>query len=503
MKIRKTIALLAAAALALSLLPAAALASWAGDDSADMGAHYFQCSGGGRMEVRCFDADGSQLGFFEKDGEYIADGVGLAGDYAAKGYTGAGDFLPVPESGEPVAVAYARETFGRFELTVIPASGFRLNRFVDPDCGCAKDFEVANGAYIVTQYSAEKIEAVFWEDDTDTGADDGADTEDEAGTDTGAAPGMTMKLDGKAVPSDVPPFIESGRTFVPVRFVSEALGAKVDWDAGTGAVTVTAGDGMVVRLIKGDTDMLVQKGGGDTTVKMDVATTVVDGRAFVPVRFIAEALGFKVGWDGRTKTVLLATGPDIMDREGALRFKQEYEALNGVLDDGGDPQYTPLSIGGDNNIVYMDFGEFIDFIENGTGLLYFGRPGCPWCRLLVPMMLEFADEDRANVFYYDIENDRAENNDSYKKVLAILGDHLPTDTVTQSEGDAGFDPGLKRVAMPQLFFLKDGKVVGGLSMFQHEFLKDNEKEKMKQLLKEKYALIAADAGDPAAPCDCE
>jgi len=54
---------------------------------------------------------------------------------------------------------------------------------------------------------------------------------------------LEAKVNGKTVKLDVPPMIKKGRTFVPIRFVSEALGAKVDWNPkdlryGAGAVTV-------------------------------------------------------------------------------------------------------------------------------------------------------------------------------------------------------------------------------------------------------------------------
>jgi len=48
-------------------------------------------------------------------------------------------------------------------------------------------------------------------------------------------------VDGEAVELDVAALETHGRTFVPLRFVSEALDAKVDWDAGSRTVTVTDG----------------------------------------------------------------------------------------------------------------------------------------------------------------------------------------------------------------------------------------------------------------------
>jgi hypothetical protein len=45
-------------------------------------------------------------------------------------------------------------------------------------------------------------------------------------------------VNGKKVMLDAPPEIRSGRTFVPIRFISEAFGAIVEWDAATRTVTV-------------------------------------------------------------------------------------------------------------------------------------------------------------------------------------------------------------------------------------------------------------------------
>lgn len=49
----------------------------------------------------------------------------------------------------------------------------------------------------------------------------------------------TAVIDGKEVKLDVPARTAADRTLVPLRFVSEALGADVSWDAGTKTVTIT------------------------------------------------------------------------------------------------------------------------------------------------------------------------------------------------------------------------------------------------------------------------
>lgn len=170
--------------------------------------------------------------------------------------------------------------------------------------------------------------------------------------------------------------------------------------------------------------------------------------------------------------------------EDSLRFKMENEALNSVLDEEGNHKYTSLAIREDNHIVYLTYEELLDFYNNKTGILYFGRPACPWCRLLIPFLLDFAKEENINIYYFDIEKDRDENTSEYQNILSRFEEYLPTDTVTQNENDQDFNPGLKRVVLPHLFFIQKGNIKAHLPMFQHAYLSDNEPEKVKQLLRD-------------------
>ena len=99
---------------------------------------------------------------------------------------------------------------------------------------------------------------------------------------------------------DVAPFIKADRTYVPVRFLSEALGAKVDWDETTKTVTVTKGDKSVVLVI-GST--IAKINGAD--VQMDVAPEIANGRTMLPARWVAEGLGYQVGWIPTLKQVVI------------------------------------------------------------------------------------------------------------------------------------------------------------------------------------------------------
>jgi len=62
---------------------------------------------------------------------------------------------------------------------------------------------------------------------------------------------ITVNLDGSNLEFDVPPMVDSGRTLVPLRAVFEALGAKVEWDAATQTVKAVKGETEISLVIDG------------------------------------------------------------------------------------------------------------------------------------------------------------------------------------------------------------------------------------------------------------
>ena len=85
------------------------------------------------------------------------------------------------------------------------------------------------------------------------------------------------------------PIIKSNRTFVPLRVIAEAFGAEVGYDEKTKKVTVK-NEGRTLELTQDDKKLMID---GKEKL-MDVAPFVSNARVMVPVRFVAEELGFKV-----------------------------------------------------------------------------------------------------------------------------------------------------------------------------------------------------------------
>ncbi len=113
---------------------------------------------------------------------------------------------------------------------------------------------------------------------------------------------VSVFLDGEGILFDQSPVIEDGRTLVPLRQIFEKLGAKVDWDGATSTVTATK-DNTVVKLTVGNT--VASKNG--ETITIDVPAKIINGRTFVPVRFIADCFGVKTDWNATLKQVILTS----------------------------------------------------------------------------------------------------------------------------------------------------------------------------------------------------
>ncbi len=104
---------------------------------------------------------------------------------------------------------------------------------------------------------------------------------------------VSVTVDGKLVEFDAQPYInQDARTMVPIRFVSEKLGAIVDWNEASRTVTIKSKATTLAMTI--DSNAVLQNG---TTGYMDTTAVIKQNRTMVPLRFISEYLGAKVDWD--------------------------------------------------------------------------------------------------------------------------------------------------------------------------------------------------------------
>ncbi|NTU61535.1 MAG: copper amine oxidase N-terminal domain-containing protein [Caldiserica bacterium] len=120
------------------------------------------------------------------------------------------------------------------------------------------------------------------------------------------------KVNDQDVELSVAPTVVNGKTLVPVRFISEAFGAKVEWDAKEQRIDLIFGllaDGSYTKKVtlwvgkKTAQSDFGSKLPAFREYTLDVAPTIISGTTMVPIRFISDVLGAKTTWDDKEKRI--------------------------------------------------------------------------------------------------------------------------------------------------------------------------------------------------------
>ncbi|MDQ6422516.1 stalk domain-containing protein [Paenibacillus sp. LHD-117] len=107
-------------------------------------------------------------------------------------------------------------------------------------------------------------------------------------------------VNGKALTLEAAPLIQKGSTYVPLRFVTEAMGAEVLYDEKTRRVTVLRGSQMLEMTI-GRKDYTLN----GVRYTSDVAPFTKNGRTLIPIRLFSEKLGFKVKYEDKLRQITI------------------------------------------------------------------------------------------------------------------------------------------------------------------------------------------------------
>ncbi|THF80821.1 stalk domain-containing protein [Cohnella fermenti] len=105
---------------------------------------------------------------------------------------------------------------------------------------------------------------------------------------------------GNAVAMDTAPYIQANTTYVPLRFISEALGGQADWEQTLKRVTVLRGSKMI-ELWPDRADMIAT----GVRVTAPASPMVQNGRVLVPLRVVSEQLGLTVVWEQTKKSITI------------------------------------------------------------------------------------------------------------------------------------------------------------------------------------------------------
>lgn len=103
---------------------------------------------------------------------------------------------------------------------------------------------------------------------------------------------------------DAVPFIENGRTYVPVRYLALALGIPengISWLRDTQTV-ILSNNGTTVTMVIGGKTLFIN---GAAQPPLDAAPLLRNDRVYLPARYVAEAFGYEVQWEESAQTVVV------------------------------------------------------------------------------------------------------------------------------------------------------------------------------------------------------
>ncbi|MFQ7261160.1 MAG: copper amine oxidase N-terminal domain-containing protein [Christensenellales bacterium] len=98
---------------------------------------------------------------------------------------------------------------------------------------------------------------------------------------------------------DVPPYITNDVTKLPLRAISDIFKADIYWNGAEKSIDIEVGEDKI-HMAVGNKKMYVN----GYAVPLSAAPEISDGRAFVPLRDMAQIFGIDdIKWDGESKTV--------------------------------------------------------------------------------------------------------------------------------------------------------------------------------------------------------
>ncbi|HJV44220.1 MAG TPA: copper amine oxidase N-terminal domain-containing protein [Bacillota bacterium] len=174
---------------------------------------------------------------------------------------------------------------------------------------------------------------------------------------TKAENSLNLVIEGKQLIPEVPPQIIQGRTLVPIRVISEGLGANVDWNTQSQVVTIQQ-DKRTIQIPIGKENTTVN----GSNVPIDSPAQIIQERTFVPIRFVSENLGINVAWDENSQTVFVS-------KPYLVRFNGKNLHLEDRLLRIGTDFYVPLA----NLSSTLGIQAVVSSDATKTTVIYYGK----------------------------------------------------------------------------------------------------------------------------------
>ncbi len=166
---------------------------------------------------------------------------------------------------------------------------------------------------------------------------------------------IKVRVNERTIAMDVNPYIKKNHTLVPVRFVGEALGGKIEWDETEREVSIEIDDGKIILPI--DSTAAFVNG---AIVELATPAAIKNNRTYIPIRFVSENMGAEVLWDEEERIVDIykdGFSPDIPYDEDELYW------LSRIIhaEAQGEPFSGKMAVGNVvlNRVAHSDFPDTI------------------------------------------------------------------------------------------------------------------------------------------------
>ena len=172
-----------------------------------------------------------------------------------------------------------------------------------------------------------------------------------------------LNWNGEELYTDVPGFLVDGRTLVPIRCISETLGAEVSWNQTTRQASIITEDKEIILTI-GSAYALVNGVKVSLPDGVSASLAKVDGsaRTVVPLRFVSEQLGADVQWDSKTYTAYIATQAAADNAITSIYSDDQQQQI--IIDTTAKPNFKVFTLS--NRIVIDILGAVLEGPASGT-----------------------------------------------------------------------------------------------------------------------------------------
>ncbi|MHA0858383.1 copper amine oxidase N-terminal domain-containing protein [Paenibacillus sp. CMAA1364] len=195
-----------------------------------------------------------------------------------------------------------------------------------------------------------------------------------------------IKVDGVVIVSDVKPEIRNNRTMVPLRIISENLGAKVNWSETK--ITLTRNDMQVILNLNSNTALINGKG-----ILLDAKPYIKNKRTMVPIRLIAETFSCNINYSN--STVAIDTDPLVIEGVQVKALQQEYHmTMGGVVSQIRGNAYIEEIY----NVFVKNKGDKIDAPSDYTWSVHSITPGVYYKN----GQYDFLDQEGNSIQQFDI-----------------------------------------------------------------------------------------------------